>query len=264
MKYIDSPFGFVIGKWADCVGGVWKGIYWIRARVNPTQLGTLAKYKLLKQGLITPAQFSYPQMNIRRVVFQVLGFLGKNNLETLIRPVWEALVTKRGLALTGTNMMIKRNAARLFATMTDKDAEFDEATNTIDLTEFLVSDGELEPAPSITSAGYAPATGAMQVIFDSSTFTNGKATDFVFLMVVKKPLLESAGVTGTWYPDAFMYGSAVPIPPPGVQVLRGDAQISIFIPAGLTAADLTAYIFFRDALGEIGYSESLGKVPTAV
>lgn len=258
MKYIDSPFGFVIGKWADCVGGVWKGIYWVRARVNPTQKGTLAKYKLLKQGLIPSSQFSYPQMNIRRVVFQVLGFIGKNSLTNLILPVWEALVTKRGLALTGINMMIKRSAARLFASMTDINAEFDEATNTIDLTEFLVSDGELEAAPSITSAGYNPATGVLQVIFDTSTFTNGQATDFAFLMVLKRPLLESIGVTGTWYPEAFMYGSAVPVPPPGVQALRSDGTFNMNLPIGLTAADLTAYLFFRDALNEIGHSESLG------
>jgi len=102
MKYIDSPFGFVLGKWADVIGGKWKGIYWLRKRVNPTQLGTLEKYKLLKAGIILSTQFSYPQMNIRRVVFQVLGFIGKNNLLNWIHPVWESLVTKRGLALTGT------------------------------------------------------------------------------------------------------------------------------------------------------------------
>lgn len=264
MKYIDSPFGFVLGKWADCVGGVWKGIYWVRARVNPTQKGTLAKYKLLKQGLITPEQFSYPQMNIRRIVFQVLGFIGKNNLSNLISPVWEALVKKRGLALTGTNMMIKRSAARLFATMTDSGLEFDPETNTIDVKEFLVSDGELESTPSITSAVYTAATGALVVAFDTGVFTNGSPDDFSFLMVLKKPLLESIGVTGTWYPEVFMYGSAVPLPPPGVPSVRSEGTITIDLPVDLDPADLTAYVFFRDELNEVGYSESLGLQVTAV
>jgi len=171
---------------------------------------------------------------------------------------------EKRLGVDWNYMMIKRSAAILFASMTDSGAEFDEATNTIDLTQMAVSDGELEAAAAIVTAQYTVATGDLNITWDPTTFTNGKPTDMAFILVVKRPLLQSAGVAGTWYPDLFMYGSAIPVAPPGIQKIRSDTWMTITIPAGLTAADLTAYIFFRDSLNEIGYSESLGQVPAAI
>lgn len=260
--YIGSPWGQIRGKVFDHVGGVWKGINWLRVRILPTQRGTLDLYRKLKDGLITPDQFSYPQMNIRRAVLQVLGYIARMNLSLWIYPVWEALCTKRGWTMTGANAFVRRNAATLLNTM-DRDIEYDPTTNAPDLATILVSDGDLEAPAGITSATYNTATGAVVVIWDASTYTNGADDDVCNLVIVKKPILESVGRDGTWYPSLFMYPIMAAPPPPGVAATRVDGTVTVTLPTGLSADDLTAYLFFRDDAGIIGYSASLGLQVTA-
>lgn len=255
-KYIGSPWGYIRGKLDDAVGGAWKGINWVRVRILPTQRGTLPKYRLFKDGLLDPSQFSYPQFNIRRCVLQVLGYVARFNITTWIRPVWEELVTKRGWVMTGTNAFVRRNAATFFSSML-RTAEYVVGLNEPDLLDLLVSDGDLEAPASITLASYNPVDGNMGITWDASTFTNGAADDVVQVIILKKPLLESVGRDGTWYPALFAY-PFIPAPPsPAFPGTRADAAINFALPAGLTAADLTAYLFFRDAEGTIGYSPSL-------
>lgn len=266
--YIGSPWGFIRGKIGDTVGGAWKGIDWARVRVLPTQRGTLDKYRQLKDGVIQPEVFSYPQMNIRRVILQVLGHIGRVNLSNLMYPVWEALVTKRGWTMTGINAFVKRSAATFFSTLTDKELEYDNDTNLPDPTTILMSDGDLEPAAGLLDATYDDATGAVVVTWDATTFTNGAESDYAFVVVLKlnpdSGLLESIGRDGTWYPGTFLYGTAVPTPPPGVQALRVDATMTLEIPIGLDPNNLYAYLFFRDAAAGIGHSPSISQLVVAV
>jgi len=250
-KYIGSPWGFIRGKVGDTVGGVWKGIDWCRVRVLPTQRGTLDLYRQYKDGLIPPSRFSYPQMNLRRAVLQVLGYIARMNMTNWINLPWQALVDKRGWTLTATNAFVKRNAATLLATM-DRTTEFDEATNAPDLTQMLVSDGDLEATP-LLSAIYSNLTGDLVVTWAKNTFTNGALTDRALLMVAKKPILESIGRDGTWYPQLFMYGVDMGI---GLGTTRDDETMTFTLPIGLDAANLTAYLFFRDVPLSIGYSKS--------
>lgn len=257
-KYHGSPWGIITGALFDTVGGKWKGIYWNRVRIFPTQRGTLDLYRQLKDGLIVPERFSYPQMNIRRAITQVLGYIARVNISDWIYPIWEALVTKRGWTMTGANALVRRNAATLLSSMPHKDQEFDPNTNAPDLTEMLVSDGDLEEA-SIATATYNAGTGDVTVTWDPTTYTNGDANDLVRVMVAKKPLLESVGRDGTWYPKLFMYGPYTS-PPPAPAATRGDGTITWTLPGGLTHADLTAYLFFRDIAETIGYSKSAGSI----
>lgn len=264
-KYFGSPWGYMRGKLFDTVGGHWKGINWNRVRIFPTQRGTLDLYRDLKDGLIPPERFSYAQMNIRRAVLQVLGYIGRYKMSTWIYPIWEALVTKRDWTMTGINAFVRRNAALLLTTM-DRTAEFiqdsaDPNYNAPDLAKMLVSDGDLEPTAEITAATYDTATGDLVVTWDPSVFTNGSDTDYAFLMVAKKPILESVGRDGTWYPALFMYGP-FHTELPGVPEVRADGTMTYTMPVGLDAADLTAFVFFRDVEDVIGYSPSLGLQAT--
>jgi len=255
-KYHGSPWGIIMGALFDTVGGSWKGVLWNRVRIFPTQRGTLDLYRQLKDGLIAPERFSFPQMNIRRAITQVLGYIARSNLSSWIYPVWEELVTKRGWTMTGANAFVKRNAANLLASMSNKTLEFDPSTNTPDLAEMLVSDGDLETGSGL-SATYDTATGDVVLSWAKVTYTNGESTDIAWVMVAKKPLLESIGRDGTWYPQLFMYGPhTTELPAPAAT--RDDETITYKIASGLDAADLTAYLFFRDTAEIIGNSPSKG------
>lgn len=259
-KYIGSPWGYIRGKLDDAVGGAWKGINWVRVRIEPTQRGTLDKYRLFKDGLLDPSQFSYPQFNIRRCVLQVLGYVARFNLTSWIRPVWEELVTKRGWTMTGTNAFVRRNAATFFSSML-RTAEYVVGLNEPDLEDLLVSDGDLE-GTTAGGATYVPGTGVLTVTWTASVFTNGAADDQAQVIVLKKPLLESVGRDGTWYPALFAY-PFIPAPPsPAFPAERSAGTVDVTLPTGLAAADLVAYVFFRDAAGTIGYSPSLARQVT--
>ena len=255
--YTGSPWGTIRGKVDDVVGGVWKGINWCRVRVLPTQRGTIAKYRAWKDDPTYP--FSFKQFNIRRLVTQVLGYIARSesNIVLWIRPVWDALVTKRGYTMTGVNAFVKRNAAILFASMTDENAEYDPATNTPDYLKMLVSDGDLEPVAAINTVAYDDATGTLDITWSPATFTNGSPDDILNVIIAKKPLLEMEDepdkTLWNWRPKLFTY-LFLPVP----AATRADGTTSITLPTGLVDIDLIAYLFFRDEATGIGYSPSKG------
>jgi hypothetical protein len=245
MRYIASPFGFVIGKWGDVIGEKWKNKFYTRKRTMPTQRGTLAQYTLLKKGLLTPDLFSFKQFNIRRLVIQVLGYLGKMNMENLIFPVWDQYRKKHKKPLSGMNLFMKANVKRLFFSMPHTDQEFDETTNSPDLTQLLISNGELESTP-ITSATYAPDTGYLTLHWSNVCYKNGNQTDIPYAAVLKKPILESYGYPdGTWQPALYLYGPMLPKDQETLNLSRHSESAIFTLPPGLTATDLTAFLFFR-------------------
>lgn len=262
-KYIGSPWGYIRGKLDDAVGGAWRGINWVRVRILPTQKGTLSKYRQYKDGELDLSQFSFPQFNIRRCVLQVLGYVARFNITSWIRPVWEELVTKRGWTMTGTNAFVKRNAATFFNGML-RTAEYVVGSNEPDLLDLIVSDGDLEAPAGLTTAVYTTATGALVITWDAGIFTNGADDDEAQVIVMKRPLLESVGRDGTWYPALFAYPFLPAPPAPAAPAERTDATVTLALPIGLAATDLVCYLFFRDAEGLIGYSPSLSLQITAV
>lgn len=254
-KYIGSPWGQILGKLDDVVGGKWKGINWNRVRVIPTNRGTLLKYRLFKEGDLKSYQFSYPQMNVR-VIMKFLGYIGRLNLTAWIIPIWQTYATKHNLKESGLNVFVRKNLATLLGTM-DRAAEYTVPANAPDLAEMLVSEGDLEPISVFTSAIYTTGTGVLALAWEKEVFGNGLLTDKVYAMIARKPILQGIGYTGSWEPALHMYG------PIDTTKTRTDEAATVTLPAGLTAADLTAYLFCLDAAGTIGYGRSVAVQVTA-
>jgi hypothetical protein len=244
-KLRNNPLGDPMGKFGNVVGGKWRdGIYWIRALIYPTQRGTLKDYAAYKAG--TQRTISYKQMNIRRAVMQVMGFIGRMNLVKWIDPIWGDYITRHGIThLSGMNLMVKENAGNLYASMPNRDQEYNETTNAPDLKVMQVAKGDLEAIESLTSAVYVSGTGVVTLVWATGKFTSGLDTDKIFAMVAKKPILDSK-----MKPTLYMYG------PYDISKTRVDGTGTFSLPAGLTKTDLIAFIFVKDVANTYGYSGS--------
>jgi hypothetical protein len=257
MQLRKNPLGEYVGKIGNTVGGKYKGIYWVRALVYPTQRGTLDLYKLLKQGMITPDRFSYKQFNIRRTTLGPLGWVAEKNMEELIYPIWEPLCKKRFHRMSGGNLFVKKNANVFFNSMPNKHLEFNPTTNAPDLMSLKMSDGDLEPTSGVIGATYATGTGIVHADWNFTTFKNGQGTDKAYMVVLMKPIINPPYTeSGEWTPGLYMYGT-------GATAIAGKTRANgaaeITIPTGLTATDLCLYVFFKDAAGEIGFSRSVAR-----
>jgi hypothetical protein len=252
-QLVNKVMGDPIGKIGWIVGGKWKGMkYWLRGWVKPSQKGTIRDNRDYLAGKLSA--MSYKQMNIRNIM-RVLGKIGRINLSTWIDVIYSDYLTRHGRTdITGLNLFIKQNAAILYASMSNKAAIWNESTNKMDLLQMLVSKGDLEPVPSITSAVYTTGTGALVIAFDTSFYTNGLATDLAYVMIAKKPILNVVN----WEGSLYMFG-----PTRGNTKTRADGTVTVTLEAGMTATDLTAYVFFKDAAGTIGYSDSVSKAVAA-
>jgi len=248
-KLRNNPLGDPMGKFGNCVGGKWKnGFYWIRARVFPAQRGTIKDYQAFKAG--TLRRMSFKQMNIHKAIIPVLGYLGRMNLVKWIDVIFEDYIMRHGITnLSGLNLMVKENASLLWNSIPNKDQEYNETTNAPDLKVMQVSKGDLEALTSFEAATYNPGTGVLSLTWGNTHFTNGLDTDKVYCMVAKKPILNTA----TWKPTLFMYT------PTDTTKTRVDGSGTVTLPAGLTAADLVAFIFAKDVANTYGYSASLSR-----
>lgn len=255
-KYSGSPWGFIRNKLADSVGIAWKGIDSVRVRVNPIQRGTLKEFQKVLAGTGS-SRFSYPQFNIRRVALSPLGNLGRENLTGWINPVWDLLARDRKLAMTGINLFINEALPAFFASMPTKTAVYNAVTNAPLLTSLKMSDGDLEGLPSITTATYATGTGVVHATWPVTFTRNGLATDKVYALVVRKPIVDAA-----WKPALTLYGNCVAVPSTVRSNGTAGADV-ITIPLGLTPADLFLFLFCKDAAGTIGFSESVNLVCSA-
>jgi hypothetical protein len=247
-KLRNNPLGDPMGKFGNVVGSKWKdGFYYIKSRVFPTQRGTIAGLRAFLAH--TTRRFSYKQMNIRNTM-RMLGFIGRMNLETWIDLVWGDYIIRHGItSLSGLNLMVKSNLGRLYKSIADIEKIWHETTNNPDLTKMLASKGDLEAPVAITSAIYTALTGDLTILFATQHYTNGADTDLAYAMVAKKPMLD----TSEWEPKLFIYP-----PSRGNTKTRTDGTISLVLPASLTKTDLVAYLFFKDAAGTIGFSDSMG------
>jgi hypothetical protein len=264
-KYFASPFGTIIGKVNGQVGSRWRGLNILKKYTIPADRGTLLTYQQYKAGSIPPDRFSFPQFNLRRVIVNPLMFMSRNNPE-FIQTVWKSEVKKRDLNMSGNNLLTKANIATLYASM-DRDAEFDPITNTPDLTKLVMSMGTLEPTKAIT-AKYATGTGIVTLTWNTDHFMNGADTDAVSCVIVKKPILEEYGEFGNWRPALSMYyipivATAYPTPP-GSPKSRKDGGGTVTIDSGLTATDLTAFIFFFQSRLDLTHDEQSGSVSVQV
>lgn len=247
MKYIASPFGDVLGKLGDTIGGKWKGIRWIRKRVLPAQRGTITLYREFKDGHIPADQFSFLQFNLRHVVFNMLVYLARANKQGFMA-IWKEYCLQHDLKLTGVNKFLKDNATSLYEGMPDKGREYDIATNELDLVHnFTPSVGDLYPT-AVASAQYASGTGALTVTWGTALMGNQADTDMPYLLVLQKPILESIGRDGTWKAAIVSYaftGSA-----------RSAGTLTVTLPTGIVVTNLVVSLYFRSADVTVGYSRS--------
>lgn len=246
-KYLSSPLGDFRGKIGDEIGGKWRGIKWARKLVLPTQRGTIALYRDFKDGKIPADQFSFLQFNVRHVVFNMLGYLARTNMQGFIVH-WKEYCKRHGLKMSGSNKFFKDNAPSLFEGMPDKGKEYDPATNELDLVhKFTPSIGDLSPT-AVTSAAYDSVSGGLTVTWATALMGNQADTDMPYLLVLQKPILESIGRDGTWKAAIVSYsytGSA-----------RSAGTLTVTLPKGIVVTELVACLYFRSSDVSIGYSRS--------
>lgn len=257
-KYIGSPWGKLRGKLNGAVGGSYKGIDWARVHFEPHQRGTLQKYIEFKDGLPGGDDFSFPQFNLRRVVIGPLGFVARSNLTNWIHLVWEQFCERKLLKMSGSNLWIKLNSSRFLNSMPHKEQEYNPATNAPDMLTLKTAWGDLEQS-TLASALYDKNTGDLGVTWTTGITGNGKATDKVYLIIMKLPLIDTIGRDGNWLPALSMYG---PLEIAGKT--RSNGSGSVTIPEGLENEDLTAYFFLRDATNQIGFSQTTSLAVDAI
>jgi hypothetical protein len=252
-KLTNNPLGDPIGKIGHVVGGKWKdGFYWLRAQVFPSQKGTIKDNRDYLAG--TLPSMSYKQMNIRNIM-RVLGKIGRMNLSSWIDLIYSDYITRHGVTgLTGLNLFIKQNASILYNSLSNKAIIWNESTNKMDLLQMKVSKGDLEEPQPITSAVYTTGTGALVITHPITFFGNGLATDKAYAVVVKKPILNVVNWEGALY---------VYPPSLGDTKTRGDATLTLTLPAGLTATDMTVYLFYKDVANTLGFSDSVSRAVAA-
>ena len=238
--YFASPFGTIIGKVNGQIGKRWRGKNVITKYTIPTDRGPLLQYQQMKDGLIPPDRFSFPQFNLRRLVVNPLMHMGRHNPD-FIAKIWKTEVEARHLNISGLNLFCKSNITQLYASF-DKTLEFDPITNSPDITKLIIATGILEGTSELT-ATYDTATGNVVFTWNPEHYANGADTDYAFFVVVKKPLLESYGRWGNWQPALAMYYFAFPAPP-ALPTSRVEGTSTRTIDPGLDAANLTAFAFF--------------------
>lgn len=244
-KYIASPWGDISGKIGDAVGGSWKGIRWTRKRVIPENPGSIERHLACINDPTLCHLFSYKQMNVRRPILGMLGFVASHRLLDFILPIWQKLCDRRKLKLTGSNLFIKVNARRLYYSLPEGN-ELYSGSNLPDYTKMLVSIGRLEPVAGISSVAYDDATGTVDITWNPGHYTNGADDDTLFVAVYKKPEVGDL----YYQPYGYLYL-------PTVTATRVDGTTSFSLEPGLTDTDLTIYLFFYNA--NIGYSPSKAK-----
>jgi len=245
-KYLGSPWGTIRGKLNGSVGIVWKGIQSVRVLVLPLNRGSLERKRQFEAGTINAHSFSYAAFNVKYCVTNVLGFMGRK-FYTSIEPVWYDYLQKHpGLKMSAINAFVKANIATFLASMPNKTAKYDAATNAPLLTSLKVSKGDLEPIQTISTAVYTTGTGALVITWAAGIFENGLATDKVFWAVAKKPAINATTFESTIY----LYGMA------DAGSTRTTGTDTVTLPTGLTATDLTLYVYLKDAAATIGYSDS--------
>lgn len=245
-KYTGSPWGQLRGKVSSAVGLAWKHVDGVRMHLIPRNPGSISKHLASRDDCQVGVKFSPKQMNIRRAVLGMLGYIARMNLTNWIHAIWEWYVDSHNKGITGTNQLVKENARNLYNSM---------ATNTkftaANLPNYLlmqVSTGDLEPAPSLTSAVYA--AGTVTFTWDTSTYGNGAVDDEAYAAVYRIP---TASEIADYKPYGWLYTPAFT----GAPVLRNTGTGTVTIPAGLLAANLVAYVFFVDSCANYSPSVSV-------
>jgi len=243
---MGSPYGTIRGKLNGTVATVWRGIQVIRQLKKPTDRGPILRYQQYKDGEITIDRFSFKQFNWRRLIYGPLQRIAVDNMDW-IHVAWTPETIRKHQPMQGINAFLKKNLVNFYASLPNKDQEYDPITNAPNLLTLRVADGPLEPTPEIKKAEYDTGSGELDINWDTSVTYNGNAGDTAYGLVLALPLLDSYGRYGNWQP-------ALSIQFFGTIGVRSMPTSPIQLDPGLDPDNLYFFVFFYS---EIGLSQSL-------
>jgi hypothetical protein len=186
------------GKVGAVVGAKWKSIDYMRAWVIPSNPNTAGQ-------------------QAARAKFSALVANAKQVLTTLLHVYWDPFYSN----MSGMNAFISKNYSKLGI------------GNTFDL-DCVISDGSLEPTPSITSADVT--ANSLVVLFSSVCIGNGLPTD-----VLKCVVYRQASKSLAFYTSA-------------VARSAGTATLTV---SSVVAGDICYIFFHRGTGGDLMVSSSL-------
>ncbi|MCK4352026.1 hypothetical protein KAW65_01315 [candidate division WOR-3 bacterium] len=179
-KYINSPWGMIIGKLFNVIGSSYKGRPYLRGFTKPKQKGTKQRLIQAIKGEIKSNELDPQQINIKLGVFGPLSMIIKENMSNLIYPVWEPMA--KGKCLTGGNLFMKTNITPLYFSIPDKN-KFFSPKNKPDLKQILITDGILEPA-EIIYAAYDKKSKIVMLKWNTKTYLQGKPDDNAHIFII--------------------------------------------------------------------------------
>lgn len=178
------------------------------------------------RGYVVPANPNTVGQQAVRSKFSQLVETARLLLPSILQPYWDPFLSK----MSGFNSWISKNYA-----LADSAGLIDETA--------IMASGTLEGTASF-AATYNTATGVVLTDYDPTIHGNGDEADFVATIVYDT-------VGKNFYFDINNLG-------------RGDEEDTVTIPAGLTAANVLAFMFLNRGTGtELIVSDSIGTVCTA-
>lgn len=203
------------GKVGPVIGSSAQGTDYLRKYVVPKNPRTLA------------------QMQVR-FTLAVLGEIGKRLVEGYFKPFMNQYTTPK----SSFSQWISDNFANIYDPVAVPDAPF-----VYDISNLEMNEGSLERA-SVTSASYNPANGEMAVGWDGTIQQNGKATDKIIIMIIKKTVTVNVEDE---YPDGEEQEKYPLIDIDAISFIdssatRQDVQIGLNIWLGLVPANLFCFV----------------------
>jgi len=193
-KQTQGILGVVKGKIGNVVGAQWKQSPYFRSYSVPANPNTTAQ-----------------QAQRAKMAFLVW------NARLILGSVINSYITPFQKAMSGYNRFVQMNIKNL--------------SNPPTHDELLLSEGQLEPTTSITTATYATATGDFQISWNNSVLANGDAADSAVAVIIDTVNRRA------WVFDA--------------EATRNDGDLIDSIASGLTLADLAVYVFFHRGDGDM-------------
>lgn len=195
------------GKVGPVVGGKWKDIQYMR-------------------GYVTPANPNTAGQQVVRAKFSKMILLARGLLTSILNVYWDPFYSN----MSGFNAFVSKN--------------YDLLDGSSDLpATAIISDGTLEPIPSLT-ATYITITGSVSCVFSDDCSGNGLDTDYVQAVAYDKNL------------ELFYFDDG--------STSRGEGTLSFTIPQGKTATNVIVFLFcFRGTGSAFTVSTSIGDICAA-
>lgn len=144
---LQGFLGPFTGKVGGAVGGIWKGINYIK-------------------GYVVPANPNTPAQQTQRFKFSTIQGIAAQLLGSVVSTFWNPFAVK----MSGYNYFIQQNISKV-------------STEGLLSTDFYATKGGLEK-PDLTGAVYTSGTGALVLSWDSSVNGNGLPADNMAVLLI--------------------------------------------------------------------------------